>query len=303
MWLLFFRADLLRFQGLFQTVNLFNLGNFQGAIAAGEALAPELESVRAERDVFVYRSYVAQGRAQMVVDEIPADHASTALQAVRLFARFAAAADKNAEDAVLDEVKRLLGNTVTASNPTLQVLAAAMHEERGSYEEALRVAHACRSLEGKAAMAQLYLRIDRPESAEKEWKAMAASEDDATLTHLTAVRLHLYSGSSKRVQEALNIVDDLVERYGATPLLLNMVAACNMHLGKWDDAEAALKDAIQKDSNNANALVNLSLVSAHLGKHPLAARYIAQLKTGPRPSPWLQALEKAESDFDAIIGK
>jgi coatomer protein complex subunit epsilon len=243
-------------------------------------------------------SYVAQGRAQVVVDEIAPDTASTALQAVRLFARFSVATGEAAEAQVLDEVKRLLSNSVTASNPTLQVLAASMYESRGNFEDALRVAHGCRSLEGKAAMAQLYLRIDRPESAEKEWKGMTSSDEDATLTHLTAFKIHLYNGSAKRVQEALNIVDDLVERYGATPQLLNAAAVCNMHLGKWEEAETALKDAIQKDPNNQGALVNLALVCTQTAKHPLAQRYLAQLKTSTKLHPWIQAVDRAEKEFD-----
>jgi coatomer protein complex subunit epsilon len=129
---------------------------------------------------------------------------------------------------------------------------------------------------------------------------MTSSDDDATLTHLTALKIHLYNGSAKRVQEALNIVDDLVERYGSTPLLLNAAGVCNIHLGKWEEAETALKDAIQKDPNNSGALVNLALVCTQTSKHPLAQRYLAQLKTSAKVHPWLQAVEKAEKEFDEV---
>jgi hypothetical protein len=48
-------------QGLFKVSNLFYLGSFQAAIAAGEALTLDNDAVRTERDVFVYRSYVVLG--------------------------------------------------------------------------------------------------------------------------------------------------------------------------------------------------------------------------------------------------
>lgn len=285
-------------QELFQVSNLFYLGNFQGAITEGEGLSPELESVRTERDVFVYRSYIALGRAPLVVQEVSPSTPSTALQAVRLFAIFSAAATRAEEDVAVEQVRALLANAAVASNPTLQVLGAAMLEAHGAYEDALRAAHACRSLEGKAVMAQLYLRIDRPEQADKELKAMRKSDDDATLTQLTAVRLHLHSGAEARAREALSIVEDLIERFGATALLHNAAASCNMHLRRWEDAETSLKEAVQKDPNNAGALVNLALVSGRLGKHPLAARYVAQLKSLPKPHPWVADLQHAEASFD-----
>lgn len=236
------------------------------------------------------------------MDEI-AQGAPTALQATKLYARFAIAASPQEEEAILEEIKALLGNSVSSANPTLQVLAAFMLEKHGKYEEALRAAHNCRSLEGKAAMAQLYLRIDRPEQAEKELKAMTSSDDDATLTHLTAVRVHLYNGGQKRVQEALAIVEDLVERYGATSLLHNLAGACLMHLGKWEDAETSLKEALQKDPNSGGALVNMANVCLRLNKHPLAARYVAQLKTLPKGHSWLDNVTQAEANFDATFGQ
>jgi coatomer subunit epsilon len=50
---------------LFQVRNLFYLGAFQSAIHEAQDLAPLSETDRVERDVVVYRSYIALGSAQV----------------------------------------------------------------------------------------------------------------------------------------------------------------------------------------------------------------------------------------------
>jgi coatomer protein complex subunit epsilon len=60
----------------------------------------------------------------------------------------------------------------------------------------------------------------------------------------------------------------LSEKYGPTPLLLNGQAATHIQQGRFDEAEEALLAALEKDSNNAETLVNLVAVSTYLGKAP-----------------------------------
>jgi hypothetical protein len=113
---------------------LLYTGNLQGCISKGESLTVNEEAQRVERDVFVYRAFILQNRAQIVVDEIPADSPHTALQAVRLLGRAALGAD------VQEELKALLG-TSAANNPVLLVAAALIYDAAGKTEEAMRAAH------------------------------------------------------------------------------------------------------------------------------------------------------------------
>ncbi len=109
-------------------------GNLQGCISKGEGLTVGEEAQRVERDVYVYRAFALQNRAQVVVDEIAADTPHTALQAVRLLARAALG------EQVQDELKGMLA-TAAANNPVLLVVAALVYEAAGKTEEAMRAAH------------------------------------------------------------------------------------------------------------------------------------------------------------------
>lgn len=48
------------------------------------------------------------------------------------------------------------------------------------------------------------------------------------------------------MQEAAYIYDELIDKYGSSPVLLNGLAVSKMHLAQWEEAETALKEAITK---------------------------------------------------------
>lgn len=53
-----------------------------------------------------------------------------------------------------------------------------------------------------------------------------------------------------KVQEAAYIYDELIDKYGSSPVLLNGLAVSKMHLAQWEEAETALKEAITKVRND-----------------------------------------------------
>lgn len=55
---------------LFTLRNHFWLGSYQLAIAEGSGLGRLSDSLRIERDEFIYRSYVALGQYSIVLDEV-----------------------------------------------------------------------------------------------------------------------------------------------------------------------------------------------------------------------------------------
>ena len=74
-------------------------------------------------------------------------------------------------------------------------------------------------------------------------------------------------------QEAYYIYQEMIDKLGATSVLLNGQAVTFLAQGKYSEAEAALNEAMEKDPNNADTLVNMIVLSQHQGKAPEVREY------------------------------
>jgi len=284
---------------LFELKNFFVLGNYQAAINEGNSIAAShlKESEKVERDVYIYRSYIAQGKYQIVLGEIK-ESAPTPLQAVRLLASYLLKEDNR--EISLVTLKEWMNDGVSANNPTLQLIAGQIYYNEGNYEEAMRCVYQANTLEGLALLIQIYLKINRIDQAEKEFRAMQQMDDDASITQLTSAWISILSGGEK-IQEAFLIFQELTEKYGATSLLLNGMAVCSMHLKRYSDAERYLLQALEKNSTDADTLANLIACYQQSGKAPeMIARQMNQLKSVAPKHAWMSTTVQAEESFDRL---
>lgn len=282
---------------LFDIKNAFYIGNYQYCIneaQKGKQVSPEY---KLERDVFLYRAYIAQRKYGVVRDEIYST-ASEELRNLRLLADYMSG-DRTLKDGVLKELEKLT-KFINTNNVVLPIVAASIYYHEQNYETALRMLHQTDSLECSALTLQCYLKLDRVDLAKKELKRMQEKDDDATLTQLAQAWVNLYVGGEK-LQEAFYIFQELAEKYTSTPLLLNGQAAAYIALGKYEEAESFLQEALEKDSNYVETLINLVVLSQYLGKSPeVTSRLLSQLKDSNNSHPFVKEYQAKEQEFDRL---
>ena len=87
------------------------------------------------------------------------------------------------------------------------------------------------------------------------------------------------------------MTQEMIDKLGGTALLLNGQAVTFIAQGKYAEAETALGEALEKDPNNPETLVNLVVLAQHQGKsQEQATRLLSQLKDLEPGHPFLQVV-------------
>lgn len=279
---------------LFNLRNNFYLGAYQAAINNSD-VANLSEDDSIERDCIVYRSYIALGSYQLVINEVDSS-AATPLQAVKLLALYLSSPDS--KESTIASIKELLGDAAIGNNPILRLIAGTIFMHEQDYNEALKYTNAGDTMELYALNVHIFIKMNRSDYAEKQLRVMQQIDEDHTLTQLATAWLYLAVGGSK-IQEAYLIFQDFSEKYQMTSLILNGKAVCCMHMGNFDEAESFLLEALNKDAKDRETLANLVVCSLHLGKS--SSRFLSQLKLSDPEHMLLKRELTAEENFNRAI--
>ncbi|KAJ1430982.1 vesicle coat complex COPI, epsilon subunit [Ochromonadaceae sp. CCMP2298] len=284
---------------LFTLRTLFWLGSYQAAINEANALVKLNGVLKVEKEEYVYRSYLGLGQYHIILSEV-ADSPNTpvGLQAIKLLATFLD--NPSTREIAILQMKEWLADPSASNSRTLQMIAATLYMHEDNCKEAMKAVCATANMEQRALMVQLYLRIDRLDLAQKELKMMKAVDEDNTLSMLATAWVSLAMGGAK-VQEAAYIYDELIDKYGSSPMLLNGLAVSKMHQMQWDEAESALKEAITKSPSDPDTLANIITVSFHLQRsQDVINRYLSQLKAKAPNHALVTSLAMFEGAFDRV---
>merc|ERR1719421_2820599 len=129
--------------------------------------------------------------------------------------------------------------------------------------------------------------MSRVDLARKQLGLMQQSDDDATLTKLAGAWVSMAEGGGK-YQDALYEFQELGEKYNMSNTLTNGMALANLHMGKYDEAERLLQEALSKSSTDVDALSNMVVTMHHLRKpQDVTARFLNQLRAVAPTHPWI----------------
>nr|CAD7263191.1 unnamed protein product [Timema shepardi] len=280
---------------LFDTKNAFYIGNYQQCINEAQkakVTLPSSPAVQLERDIFLYRAYIAQKKYRVVLDEI-SGVSPPELQPLKLLAEYFAVPSKR--DTLVSKLDQQASGNVDVNNYTSIIVTATVYYHEGNFEAALRILNQADYLECSALTLQIYLKINRVDLAIKELKSMQEKDDDATLTQLAQ------AWGGDKLQDAYYIFQEMTDKHSSTPLLLNGQAVCFIGQGKYEEAEAALQESLDKDSNNPDTLINMIVLSQHLGKPPeVSNRFLSQLKDSHLEHPFVKEYLLKENEFERL---
>ncbi|CAG8562093.1 9372_t:CDS:2 [Paraglomus occultum] len=285
---------------LFALRNLFYTGAYQQVINEANSRSPLSESANQERKVYLYRAYIAQKKYNIVISDVK-DSDIIDLRAVKLLALYLQAKDKNdatKKEEIVKEVKDIVGEN--SANQTVQIVSATIMVHEGLLEDALRIlVRNNKNLENVALIIQIYIQLDRLDLAKRELASAKTWAEDATLAQLMEAWVGLKTGGDK-YQEAYYIYEEIAQSPSSnTVKILNGQAIANIHLGRYPEAESLLLDALNKNNDDPDTLVNLIVVSGFLGKpEDVINRYISQLKEVAPTHMFLQDLDLKTSLFD-----
>eukprot|EP01128_Nolandella_sp_AFSM9_P004194 TRINITY_DN1845_c0_g1_i1.p1 TRINITY_DN1845_c0_g1~~TRINITY_DN1845_c0_g1_i1.p1 ORF type:complete len:307 (-),score=67.23 TRINITY_DN1845_c0_g1_i1:115-1005(-) len=284
---------------LFDVESYLLLGHFQACVNAAEALKTSDASVGITRDVYMYRAHIALGNFGIVTDDIPED-APTALQAVKLLALIHLG--ELAPDAAVATVTQWEQSGAHQTNTDLQVVMGLLLVRVHQFEMALRVLHGTSSYEGRALLVQLFLQLNRPDVAAKEFASLQRMKDDAIATQLASTWVNMSLGQ-RRVVEAMETYQELIDKYGPSVSLLNGLAVANLQAGNLANAETVLRDALLIDNKDATTHVNLA-VTAELSAQPDSVRRQTSMLVRLAPQhPWVVSAKRAEDHFDKTFAE
>lgn len=283
---------------LFDLKTAYYLGNYQQAINEAQKLRLTDPRLQIEKDVYMYRAFIAQKKFRVVLDDIN-QNAADELKYVRLIAEFLSTDSKR--DSIIENLDSKLGS-LNVSSPLVLLLIATLYYLAENYETALKVLHNADSsalLECGALAIQIYLKLDRHDLAKKELKKLTEIDEDAIITQLANAWVNMATG--EKLQDSYFTFQELADKNTGTSYLLNSEALCQINQGKFDEAQSLLQEALDKDSNNPDAMVNMIVLNQSLGKPiEVSNRLISQLKDSHKNHPFVKDLLLKESEFNRI---
>ncbi|KAA6402937.1 MAG: hypothetical protein EZS28_001530, partial [Streblomastix strix] len=236
---------------------LFFVGDFSAVLnlISRKTLTPEPGSEDEEIATLKWRSLIAQGHLQQVINELSAasNEASNVKSATLLLAQFIAAKDEDGQVQILGQME---SSDEQSNNSLSLIMTSQIYISTGQYEVALQklLDLPIQSLEILSIEITCLLAMDAVPNASRVLENMKKLNPEAALTQLSQALIDFHTGN---YEEAQQIYEDLTAKYNKTPFLLHQYAVALIHLGKYQDALDLLNESIAMQSYNPLAVSTL----------------------------------------------
>ncbi|KAI9875105.1 MAG: hypothetical protein M1823_007543, partial [Watsoniomyces obsoletus] len=186
------------------------------------------------------------------------------------------------------------------------ICAGAVLASAGEYATAIDLLQKHQgSLEAVAMLVQIHLAQNRTDLALKEVAGAKRWANDSLLINLAESWTNLRVGGSEKYQSAFYVFEELATTPGTTsPTALVGQAVSEMHLGRWEEAQVALDQALSVEGANVESVANSLVLASITGKKPEAVQELLKtLKGRSADHALVQDLEEKSSLFDTAAKK
>lgn len=258
------------------------------------------ESNRLPVQVLQYRAQCELGQASEVLSAVSSAQASSTpdLAAVRIYASFVS---KGAQDEkAVAEAEKL--SEAQGDNLTVQLLCGTILARAGKQEQALQLlAKHQGSLDAVALIVQIHLSQNRTDLAVKEAKGARSFAQDALLVNLAESWIGIRQGG-ENYQKSFYVFEELAQAPSSTSATsLIAQAVSELHMGRIEEAETALDQALALEPENSIAIANKFVLDTIAGKDASEAR--AKLQSVDKESEILADLVAKREAFQAAMAK
>ncbi|KAF3077197.1 hypothetical protein N5P37_007333 [Trichoderma harzianum] len=245
--------------------------------------------------VLQLRARLALGQAEDVLADVQGE-AVPDLEAVGALAEY----NLGKTDSALKTIEKLAASA--ADNVTVQIIGGTVLQAAGKSEEALALLSQHQgSLDAVALIVQIHLQQNRTDLALKEVTAARRWAQDSLLVNLAEAWVGARVGGEK-YQQAFYVYEELAQ--GSSTFSVQSLiaqAVCEIHLGRLEEAQSALEQAIQKDPTNADGIANHVVLNSISGNN--TEELLESLKKASPNHQLLLDLEEKSSLFDKAAEK
>ncbi|KAJ3463048.1 hypothetical protein MRS44_007834 [Fusarium solani] len=245
--------------------------------------------------VLVLRARLALGQAEDVLADVKGE-SDPALEALGALAELSL----GKVDSAVKTVEKLAASS--ADNTTVLIVGGTVLQAAGKSDEALALLTQHQgSLDAVALIVQIHLQQNRTDLALKEVSAARRWAQDSLLVNLAESWVGLRVGGEK-YQQAFYVFEELAQA-PSTSSVRSLVsqAVCELHLGRTEEAQAALDQALEKDASSADAIANLLVLNVISGND--AKELTDKLKAADPNHQFLADLEEKSALFDKAATK
>jgi len=244
---------------LYHTKQQFVLGAYKALVAQDLPSTSSADYIPAL--LYKARSFIALGDSKSALKIIPEELENVALKAVASLARYVGAPSSSETEAALEELRDLSveieGEDVEGSDKDkalVRVLAGTAFARAGEVEEALEtLGSETEDLEAVALIVQIYLSINRPDLAKKQFDRSKRWAEDDLLLQLIESTIGLATGKDSYANATSFYTEQLGNPSLTSPHLLTARGVARVLRGEIQEAKSDLEESLEQQKGDAEA--------------------------------------------------